>query len=1362
MPTKHKKIIFVIILLIITSFLLFVIYSLSTNKPPKIKKTSKKSEFIYTAKSKKFQLNIGQKVSYKPTIEFSSNLAKVAFTFKNQQAITEPTIKDNSVVFEEIISGVDLLYTPTITGVKEEFIIKKYTDQNIFEFDLVPDSSNLKILKEEKNQKEILFVNQEGEEVMKVEKPFAIDANKVRTEEVYYNIKKISENIFSIELVVDKKWLSAKERVFPILIDPSITTINSSYLHDKVKTADTTPELRFSATDAEGDSLTYEINWDTDSSFPGATSKVSNTDAGFANVTTPADPDPFNQGNTISYTFQSALTNNTTYYYRVRAIDLLGGNTWGTWSTIRSFTIDASLNKGNHWFETHADQFSTDTLSFTNVDNTNNNVNTPPSNTTIDLMEYSSDITAQAAYVSNGLFYAAGGTIATASGYTRHTYTSSGTFTFTETKSVEVLVVAGGGAASDIYGGGGGAGGLIYNTSFSVTAGSKTVTVGNSGVAGFNNGQNSVFDSLTAIGGGYGGAYNEPSNYIGAAGGSGGGAGVQRTGGGGGLSGAGTAGQGYRGGGSNISTNVGTGGGGGAGAIGENSPSDGVGGGGGIGLEYSISGTPTYYAGGGAGFGKSGGLGGGGNYGSDGTANTGGGGGSIDASINGGDGGSGIVIVKYSSTQNLQDYSESTFKSQGSYALKGVAAITAGLNKTLTHMVSPTLDLSDFNTLKLDIRSTRTGSNIKIGIHDSGGTTSEITPNVTVADTYQTKSWDVSGVSNANKDAIDQIIITVVNADAENTFYIDNFYGESPTGGTGTITSTAITQADINTGKTNWGTAIIGKTETNGSLKTQLYYDSGGSPTIIPDNILDGNSIGFSGNVIDLVGVSTTTYPILYLRGNLVYSGGSPTLNDWGILFDNRAATPTLDSPTNAASGQPVTTVFKTTTTDANSDYLHYKIQLCTDSSMTQNCQTFDQTSSQDGWSNQNTETNTAYTSGRQAVYTLQTTVNHSSTYYWRSYANDPAGTNLWSETQSSLYSFTTSVPPNIPTLDLPIDTATSQSVFPVLKTTGTDNDNDYLKYKIQFCKNAAMTISCSTFDQTSDASGWSGMNANGNTAFASSTQAFYTVQTQLDFNTIYYWKSYSKDIDGSETWSSTQVTPYSFTTGEEPTQPTNLQTESASNPATVIDITPEFSAICNHSVEGATLVKFQIQVDDDVNFGSTIWDSGGSGTAMSSCTAGQRSSEISYAGSTLSLSGNIYYWKIKFWDEWSLESPWSTEQAFFVMDKKNAPDRPTSCRIKEATDESSLTLLWNDNSSSENQYRIEKNVDTVGFSLLINKAAGSTSHTDSSVSANHTYQYRVRAEGSSNSEWCTTTTVDLSLGNFNLDGINLKGINIR
>lgn len=126
---------------------------------------------------------------------------------------------------------------------------------------------------------------------------------------------------------------------------------------------------------------------------------------------------------------------------------------------------------------------------------------------------------------------------------------------------------------------------------------------------------------------------------------------------------------------------------------------------------------------------------------------------------------------------NLQSYSESSIKQQGTYSLKALAELTVSLNETLTRTVAPTVDLTDLNTIKLDIRASRTGSNVKIGIHDSGGTTTEHTANIASADSYQTETWDIGGVSNANKDAIDSIIITVTNADADNTVYVDNMYG---------------------------------------------------------------------------------------------------------------------------------------------------------------------------------------------------------------------------------------------------------------------------------------------------------------------------------------------------------------------------------------------------------------------------------------------------------------------------------------------------------------------------------------------------------------------------------------------------------
>jgi len=431
-------------------------------------------------------------------------------------------------------------------------------------------------------------------------------------------------------------------------------------------------------------------------------------------------------------------------------------------------------------------------------------------------MEYSSSIAARAAYVSNSSVTATGGTITEVDGYRIHSFTSNGTFTIDVATNVEVLVVAGGGGGG--YGeggygmGGGGAGGLIYKSSFVVTAQAYTVTVGAGGAGGIYSvptaavsGGNSVFGSITAIGGGAG-AGSLSAVVNGTNGGSGGGGGGFATN-PGGSGGSETTGQGNRGGNGGNSADADGykgGGGGGAGLRGQDATeaSATAGCNGGAGLELSISGSSIYYAGGGgsgviwsgwvnAMTGGSGGAGGGGaggdssqtptqvtTNGTDATPNTGGGGGGAAYQADfGGAGGSGIVIVRYPSP--VLSYSEASIKTQGSYAIKSTAPVTTSLNKTLIRTVSPTINLSDKGPIKFDMRATRTGSNIKIGIHDSGGTTTEITPNITSANTYQTVTWDISGVSNANKDAIDQIIITIVNADASNTFYIDNFYAKN-------------------------------------------------------------------------------------------------------------------------------------------------------------------------------------------------------------------------------------------------------------------------------------------------------------------------------------------------------------------------------------------------------------------------------------------------------------------------------------------------------------------------------------------------------------------------------------------------------
>lgn len=157
----------------------------------------------------------------------------------------------------------------------------------------------------------------------------------------------------------------------------------------------------------------------------------------------------------------------------------------------------------------------------------------------------------------NPLNASTGGTITEEDGYRVHRLTASGTFGASADGTVEVWVIAGGGGggstanAVGAVAGGGGAGGVRHENERAVTAGNKTVTVGdggNPGALGKNNGSkgnNSAFDGLIAEGGGYGaGAASTGTGNTGGDGGSGGGGGGGATNGG---AGSGTSGQGSNG-----------------------------------------------------------------------------------------------------------------------------------------------------------------------------------------------------------------------------------------------------------------------------------------------------------------------------------------------------------------------------------------------------------------------------------------------------------------------------------------------------------------------------------------------------------------------------------------------------------------------------------------------------------------------------------------------------------------------------------------------------------------------------------------------------------------------------------------------
>lgn len=131
-------------------------------------------------------------------------------------------------------------------------------------------------------------------------------------------------------------------------------------------------------------------------------------------------------------------------------------------------------------------------------------------------------------------------------------------------------------------------------------------------------------------------------------------------------------------------------------------------------------------------------------------------------------------------------------------------------------------------------------------------------------------------------------------------------------------------------------------------------------------------------------------------------------LDSVSISGNRNPSVPTLSSPANASTVTAVKPALQLTTTDTESEFIRYRMQVDTVSTFNSaNLQTLDQTVSQTGWTGQDTQGSTAYTSGATATFTLPTALQPGTTYYWRAAAIDPGGSNTFTG-YSAAQSFTT------------------------------------------------------------------------------------------------------------------------------------------------------------------------------------------------------------------------------------------------------------------------------------------------------------------------------------------------------------------
>lgn len=164
------------------------------------------------------------KITMKPLIEQDSKATKKQIElFGKDQWVVE--YKD------AFCPGTSLQYHPTNTGVKENIILEKYTEQNKFVFVF----NSYYLVPEQEEGKYIDFVDPETREmVFTVNSAWAIDSFNLNEynddnyfkhfcDEIYYTVEKTGYGEYTFTMEISNEYLSDSETVYPVTIDPYVT-----------------------------------------------------------------------------------------------------------------------------------------------------------------------------------------------------------------------------------------------------------------------------------------------------------------------------------------------------------------------------------------------------------------------------------------------------------------------------------------------------------------------------------------------------------------------------------------------------------------------------------------------------------------------------------------------------------------------------------------------------------------------------------------------------------------------------------------------------------------------------------------------------------------------------------------------------------------------------------------------------------------------------------------------------------------------------------------------------------------------------------------------------------------------------------
>ncbi|TCP63555.1 DNRLRE domain-containing protein [Baia soyae] len=184
-------------------------------------------EMIYVEKGK-VRFGFAKKSDAPQILRFEQADSKVDFRFSGKAAVPVKQ-EENKLSYPSVYPETDLVYHIDSAGVKEEWKLHRYSGQSTFSMGIQMNNARPVPQKDGSMQ----FVNQKGDILFNIPRPFMYDANDASSQEVKLEIRNSGKETY-LDIKADEAWLKDPKRVFPITIDPTVGVQGAKSTYDNL------------------------------------------------------------------------------------------------------------------------------------------------------------------------------------------------------------------------------------------------------------------------------------------------------------------------------------------------------------------------------------------------------------------------------------------------------------------------------------------------------------------------------------------------------------------------------------------------------------------------------------------------------------------------------------------------------------------------------------------------------------------------------------------------------------------------------------------------------------------------------------------------------------------------------------------------------------------------------------------------------------------------------------------------------------------------------------------------------------------------------------------------------------------------